>query len=208
MFLDEFCTTKYSLVPTELRKHPHYVLWYIVYANFIFTAAIPLLLLAVLNNKICKALNDFKRRRPSYNSNRPRNSSMHMDRSGKSSEVDKTVVCRAIIIIFIVCHSVRFIMNTEEFITFKWYKGCRGRSTWIMYAKPINHFLLIINASVNFFIYVFVDNDCKEILRQVAAIKYLLRKFGVPENNEISSQTRVITDNNNIELNMMNGVNV
>ena len=143
LFVEEFCTTRYSLVATKLRTHPHYVLWYINFANFIFTAAIPLLFLVLLNYKMCKALNNFKRRRPSVKSNRLRNSSMHMDRSRSSSEVDKTVVCRAIIIIFVVCHSVRFIINTEEFITIKWYNGCRGRSTWTMYAKSINQLSLI-----------------------------------------------------------------
>jgi hypothetical protein len=210
---NEFCEPKYSLTATKLRLNHHYVLWYINVANLVFTVFIPLVLLVYLNSNIALAYKRFRRRQPFDNSNDLGNCATSTNIAKRSGEMNKTRVFFIIVAMFILCHSLRVMLNIEEFITMTIHSktdfedveeerndGCSRGSIWIKYAQPINHLLLILNASMNFFIYVMFDNNLKQTLRQVPVIKLLFRTFGVFENNQIPPQDLVSTDNNNIEL--------
>ena len=61
-----------------------------------------------------------------------------------------------------------------------------------------------MNCTFNFFIYVFLDEECREILKNIPVIKYLLRRF--PPSSHVSSMNE--GNNNMIELNEMNGTAV
>ena len=202
---DEICTAEYRLSATEQRYDYHYVFWYINVTNIIFTVVIPFVLLAYLNYNIYIAYQRFGTRQLSNNSS----SSVGRKRR---NDIKKTKILFLVVLLFVVCHSVRVAMNINECVTmsnlniknFKDYekaesKGCDVESIWTKYAKPLNQLLLIINATLNFFIYLLFDNGFKDEIKQVAAIKCVLRKFGI---------NTIRTNANNIQMSAMNGNNV
>ena len=53
------CTSKYILVPTNLRRNHIYVFWYFIVSNLTITAVLPFLALTFLNLKIIFSLKQF-----------------------------------------------------------------------------------------------------------------------------------------------------
>ena len=165
------CSKQYRLIPTELRTNHYYVLWYINISNMVLTAILPLLLLIFLCYRTYTSLSRFNRRRPS----RPENIFEGAGReSGNSSnDAKKTSILFSTVIVFICCHSLRILLNIEEFLELsrileKRDKGCNGDAFkfWFSILVPVSHLFIIINSSVNFFIYSFLDPAFKRILRQ------------------------------------------
>ena len=69
-------------------------------------------------------------------------------------------------------------MNVNEFIEIAAQKVasngevCRTERMWKEYAGPFNQLLVIMNSSLNFFIYVFFDNAFQQVLRKHLQIKH------------------------------------
>ena len=215
---DENCTTQYILSATEQRHHYLYVFWYINIINIIFTVVIPIVFLVYLNYNIAVAYQRFEERQPSNNNRHFVTRSMI--ETGRSNDIKKSKILFLIVLVFILCHSIRITMNIIECVTMwnmnienlKDYeeaerKGCTGKSIWTRYAKPINRLFLIINATINFFIYVLFDKGFKEELQKVHAIKTVLRKFGIA-NSSIEITNMLRTNNNNIEMSTINRSNL
>ena len=74
--------------------------------------------------------------------------------SSKKNEIALAKVSVAIVIIFVLCHSVRWIPNVYELV-----RIMRGEKEdwppWIESLTHISHFLTTLNSSVNFYIYCF-----------------------------------------------------
>ena len=201
------CTIEYSLTPTELRMNHHYVLWYINISNLILTAFIPLGVLMYLNCKIYLSLNQFIQRQPS--------SGTGSSRRQQLTDVKKTFILFSIVAIFVICHSLRIILNIDEFFnltTFKeeQEKGCDGVKFWAQVIVPLNQLLIIINASANFFIYVFFDKGFQQVLQQALACIIKSERQGHNKlNNGHEQNTRrgtlINNATNEMELSVMNG---
>ena len=73
----------------------------------------------------------------------------------KKNEIALAKVSMAIVFIFIICHSVRWIPNVYELTRI--YKGTEKEDwpPWIESLTHISHFLTTLNSSVNFYIYCF-----------------------------------------------------
>ena len=86
-------------------------------------------------------------------------------------------------------------------------KGCEGEKFWTQIIVPLNQLLVIINASANFFIYVFFDKGFQQVLQQVCIIKS--ERQGHKTNNESNTRKDTLMNNatNDIELSVMNGNN-
>lgn len=200
----ENCTTEYHLTPTPLRMEHYYVLWYINISNLILTAFIPLGVLICLNCKIYLSLNQFIQRQPSAGT--------RTSRRQRLTDVKKTFILFSIVAVFVICHSLRIILNVNEFFNLTTYKeehekGCDGVKFWAQVIVPLNQLLVIINASANFFIYVFFDKGFQQVLQQVCIIKS--ERHGHTLNNGLQSTTTRVTlkhnATNEIELSVMNG---
>jgi hypothetical protein len=217
---DKHCTTEYFISATKQRVNYLYVFWYINVTNLIFTVVIPLVLLVYLNYNVAVAFKQFKGRQPSNVVNNTHDSERNMTRARRSNEMNKTKILFLIVLLYVICHSLRVAMNINEFIIMTkrnikdiedyeeaWSNGCLEGSIWTRYGKPINQLLLIINATMNFFIYVFFDNGLKEVLRQLPVIKIPLEalsdayKFIQPQNSDRTDRTV----NTNIEMTPMPG---
>ena len=166
------CTATHVIYPTHLRTDPNYILWYINTSNLVVTCLVPIGLLIFMNCRIGSSLNKFLQRRPS---------SMHADGSAKSktgaqqnktnSDIKKTFMLFSIVILFVVCHALRIMMNITELvnlerINLERQRGCDGTRFWQYVCMSLSEFLLIFNSSANFFVYMFFDKVFQEILRK------------------------------------------
>ena len=173
----EICTFKYYLIPTNLRRNHLYVLFYIVLANLILTAILPLGVLTFLNLKIKSSLEKFmknehelKNRKVSIaiDSNFSNNGKLT---SSSNTDRNKTLVLFSISILFAISHSLRVVLNIDEFVYLmaKMTNNqiCTSSRIWTKYVGPFNQLFIILNSSLNFFIYVFFDSRFQQVLRKI-----------------------------------------
>ena len=114
-----------TLVPTQLRQNPCYFQIYIVWLNIIFNAVLPFIVLVVLNSYILHYLILNERRGSSRVANKPpltREESSRLrihhhpsQRRKRETKVSMAKVSLAIVFVFIICHSIRWIPNIYEF---------------------------------------------------------------------------------------------
>ena len=164
---EQNCSTEFSIFPTDIRINNDYILWYINIANLVVTSVVPGVLLTFFNYKIHLCSIKRRERRASMISEAILSSKA---RDKKGYETRQTFVLFAIVLMFVVCHLLRIVLNLEEIVNFKLNdtqrkKGCPGVEFWEIVALPISGLLLQINSSTNFFIYCIYDNIFKDVLR-------------------------------------------
>ena len=177
----EVCTFKYYLIPTNLRRNHLYVLFYIVLANLILTAILPLGVLTFLNLKIKSSLKKFMKNEHELKN---RKVSIAIDsnfsNNGKSTsnsntDRNKTFVLFSISILFAISHSLRVVLNIDEFVYLMAKltnnQICTSSRIWTKYVGPFNQLFIILNSSLNFFIYVFFDSRFQQVLRKIVKTK-------------------------------------
>ena len=203
------CTREYQLIPTELRMDHNYVLWYINVSNIMLTAIMPIFTLGYLNFKIHTSLKIFMKRRSSLGGR---------ERSNQDNDVKRTFIQLSIVIIFVLCHTLRIVLNIDQFINLNKFKeiqekGCyQADRVWFRIVAPISQFLILINSSGNFFIYLFFDPTFRNNLQQVwICIKNMTPWNGENEDvrREDSHRRDVVSrhdPNENIELSNMNHI--
>jgi len=204
------CTIGYPLIPTALRVHHHYVLWYINISNLLLTAIMPVCLLLYMNCKIYSSLKGFMQRQPSQHSN------VGQNRRNQTQDLKKTFILFSIVILFVLCHTIRIVLNIDEFLNLAKFKEHRERGCddtdgfWTKIAVPINQLLIIVNSSGNFFIYSFFDPSFQQVLRQVCIIRSVLQNQDEIHDDSNTNRTRrtvaasEIAETNEIELSNMN----
>ena len=92
-----------GLVPTDLRKNPTYTRDYVLIANSVALVFVPMLILIVLNSFIFQRIRKATQRHNAISSHQRRDHSV-------------TMMLFFIVIVFIICHSIRSIINTYECI--------------------------------------------------------------------------------------------
>ena len=215
------CTREYPLIPTPLRINHHYVLWYINISNLVLTAIIPVCVLLYLNCRIYSALKNFMQRQPSAQlTTQMSNASTGSEMRSRSSDVKKTFILFFIVIIFVLCHTIRIVLNVNEFLSLTRLieireKGCNNATKfWVQIAVPINQLLIIINSSCNFFIYCFIDPAFQNVLRQACIANRVPQRNDTMQtsqtiNREPKTSRLIRLQNNhteNIELSNMNSI--
>ena len=88
-----------------------------------------------------------------------RNSSSH-------NEVNLATVLICIVIMFLLCHSPRLVINVAELIITRSYSECEHwmPPAWFLCLSSFMHWLLIVNSSSNFLIYCFMGRKFKQVL--------------------------------------------
>ena len=172
------CADKHEIVVTNLRNNPYYNLCYLNVANLLITAVIPLFSVIYLNVNIYVKFKRFLRRQPQF---RQINSSstdetiqqQHItsrQRQEKDSFIQQTWVLFSIVLLFVLCHILRIILNIEEFLYLdvrkvaKENKNCEWLQYWAILASVISHLLLQINSSVNIVIYCSFNHSFRDEL--------------------------------------------
>ena len=189
------CITKYYLSTTKLRQNHYYLLWYLNISNLIVTAFVPIGIVIHLNVKIYLSLKRFRQRRPSMirrksiiqqesidssNFNRQhRRQSTATNASFRNQQREdkkKTFILFSIVLVFIFCHSIRLVLNIDELLRMTKFideqgKDCDDPPFWGKIFAPLSQLLLLINASSNFFIYVYFDQSFQHVLKCVCIMK-------------------------------------
>jgi len=142
--------------PTELRMDETYIEIYLMYFRIFFIAAIPLLLIVLLNLRILYDIGTSKVHR--FGSSRRRR-----------REVNLFIILLCIVVTFICCHTPRIIADIWEFsynhdrMICSTIKKIHPRVTfispfWILCLSHVSHAMGILNSSINFIIYSFVGH--------------------------------------------------
>ena len=192
----------YCVQPTELRLSKRFVLWYINIASFVVTGAIPIICLTVLNIRIFLiiriSMKNRERLNVSIRGGNRRN--QHQKRRRRSEEIRQAMILFGVVIVFFICHILRIILDIEELISFENLnetieraerngKFCEGVQFWTMITTDISHFLIQVNASINFFIYCFLSRQFRNVLNEECkkffTLVLLVRSFGLSEKNDI-----------------------
>ena len=79
-----------------------------------------------------------------------------------------SIVLLIIVIVFIICHSLRIVLNIHELVTLEniqasMENGCLGFPYWDLIASATSQFLITFNSSANFFIYCFISTKFREL---------------------------------------------
>ena len=173
-------TYDYKVELTPLRKNKYYYTIYIIGLNFVFNGLVPFSLIIVLNTLLYKELKVIV----TDSSYRSRNTSCVLSdqsqtgfregrrKSSKSkrthlNEVVLSKITITISIVFIIFHSVKWIPNIYE-LTQRIYYGDNDIDwpEWIQSITQISHFLIVLNSSVNFYIYYVTHYNMPHAIRR------------------------------------------
>ena len=178
---------KNCFAPTDFRSSKDFVLWYVNVANFVVTGVIPFLCLVVFNWKIITKIRHLSKERnildiigtvSSSNGNQRKNQ--------KVQEGRRAVIMFVIVIAFLFLHSLRSILNIEEIWSYEERektmetakhigKMCRGDQFWYVMATVYSHLLLVLNSSINFFVYCLFGKQFRDIMKE--KMRYVTKLF-------------------------------
>ena len=101
---------EYGITPTVMRMDPYYIKIYCMWLNFLLMGLGPFLLLIILNTLTLRELNIMAQSggRPSGTND-----------SNRRKEIVLSKVSLAIVFVFIVCHSIKWIPNIYELLQVK-----------------------------------------------------------------------------------------
>ena len=145
-----------------------------------------------LNSRIYASLKSFRQRQPSQSAN----TSSGRERRNQANDVKKTFILFSIVIIFVLCHTLRIILNVDEFLNLTRFKEIRDKGCntdnkeWVQIAVPINQLLIIFNSSGNFFIYSFFDPAFQNALRQAFVIRSVIQRHAETDNEQNGNPQR------------------
>ena len=193
---------------SDLRSHHMYNLFYLNIANIAITGIIPVFLLAFFNFFIGKGMKKFVQQRSTRRHQsllRKSENDIQEEQENKNQRT-QTIILVAIVIIFILCHSLRIILNIEDFVihstTMEDLKNnCRyGHPFWVLISQPISEALLKLNSSVNFFIYCAFNNCFRKAMRNRFSCVFTLcrrRQSFSTRTRTSSNESRTIHDQTN-----------
>lgn len=180
--------------PTELRKNSNYIKFYIIYFRLFSTAVVPLVVLIVINMKIILELRQVKAKR--FGSQR---------KLWKETNMFLILLC--IVVIFMLCHAPRVIIDIWEFSHVDSVVKCNEQllsgegkhpflpPKWILCLTHFSHFSVVFSSSINFLIYCFVGHNFrKEFLQMVG----LQRRQYEPSETTVSLRRK--SDDKNVSL--------
>ena len=144
---------------TELRKSSVYSTYYINLATLIVNGVIPIVLLSFYNYNVYKGMR-FRTKLSKHRSNKERHVQEH----------DSAKVLGGIVVVFMICHSLRLVLNFYEMILIKNVLDCihnrqNGFPKWFLITKSFSALALIINSSVNTIIYGCLNSRARRLIR-------------------------------------------
>ena len=187
------CLTELRIYPTDLRIHQQYIFWYLNVSNLIVTCLIPIGLLMFLNCRIVSALQEYRRRRP-IGTMKDNDSSIKNKECTRQNnkDVKQTFILFSIVILFVVCHALRIVMNITEIWNLDDMNtqggsiGCEGMSFWQHVSIPFSEILLLFNSSANFFVFMFFDKAFQLVLKETfSSFKQCFTTSNTPQRETI-----------------------
>ena len=152
---------KYEIRYTSLRQNKYYYSIYTVGCNFIFNGVIPFSLIISLNVSLYRRLKQIWKENPresivSHSLGARKGSTK---RRIKLNELELAKVSLIVMLVFVVCNSIRWIPNIYELLQRLHHEEDEDTDikwpTWVDLMIHLNHSLTVFNSSVNFYIYYF-----------------------------------------------------
>nr|XP_040571530.1 FMRFamide receptor-like isoform X2 [Lepeophtheirus salmonis] len=149
---------------TELRKNPDYVIYYNNWVRLMVIGIVPFFLLIYFNYKIYQDVKD-------RNITRQRRTSTHTSSANQQTrrkqEDNLAIVFMGIVLVFLVCHFPRLFLSMYECIVIReaficQKKGLHSFPVWLLLTSGFSHVLLVINSSVNMFLYIFLNESFRK----------------------------------------------
>ncbi len=176
--------TKAVVAITRLRANPDYLKASII-SNFVVMVILPLAILSVCHILTYRKIKENTQRHNAISSHQRRDDAMAM-------------LFFIIIFFFVVCHSGKFVLNFYEISQVFYDEKDKKWPLWAFLLTRVNHFLLIINSSVNFFIYCFRDAKFRNALISLLALKkpfsFPLTSEATRNNNSLENATNATTE--------------
>ena len=194
------CSRK-RIITTDLRRNSYYVTWYINVANDLCTWVIPFVTLFYLNICIYYRLKQYLHAKFSRLKLKPAQGSRKEE--SNQGNVHQAIVLFLIVTLFFICHANRAILNIAELIDLiekRFFPEENSNNThqfWARILYPISHFLLKLNASVNFFIYL----ACDKMFRQAIMEKIFTHRSHSGENSSEQQSQKPLPDVKRCRLN-------
>ena len=98
----------------------------------------------------------------------------HCNERRRLFEDNLAAVCMGFVLVFLVCHFPRLLLNIHELITIKEAMMCGEQghhpfSVWSMVTISVSHFLLVLNSATNILVYCLLSSkfreECSKILK-------------------------------------------
>ena len=136
-----------------------YSTYYINLATLVVIGILPLSSISFYNYKVYKGM----RQRLNITEHRQRKMS---NKERSVQENDSARVLGGIVVVFMICHSLRLLLNFYEMILIKNVLSCvqnkqNGFPKWFLITKSFSALMLIINSSVNVVIYGCLNSKAK-----------------------------------------------
>ena len=180
-------TKRLEILITELRLHPDYMIYYVGVTKLIVTVIIPFLTIMYLNVSTYLIIHQRQKNQmvlnqtnentlemetvdtdltESYN-NASRQTHLAPKPSKRTLEERLYLLFMTISLLFLLCHSPRFILNFYEAVSAKELNACMkagyfGVPLWALHLAQISNVLLTINSSVNSLIYCVFSRKYRE----------------------------------------------
>ena len=160
---DDYVKFEYKIELSSLRRNKYYYSIYIIGLNLMVNGVIPYTVILILNILLHNGLKQIVQCRPDHSTRQSlasigtmRNDDEHQN-SGTHLKFSEIVLAKISFIIsamFLTFHSVRWIPNIYELfkrVQYDWEEI--PWPDWIQTVETISHFFILLNSSVNYYIY-------------------------------------------------------
>ena len=171
--------TTFILEATNLKIDYNYMLWYSNVANVLVTGIIPICCLTVCNYRIYNEIKNNQIQIELLQMKEVKG----VKNSPKFKDIQLSKALFAIVIFFMICHSLRIILNINEIVTFERTETIANNincinSTWTLVGESISILLITLNSSTNFFIFCYMSTQFRVIF--IGYVRRLLLFFRDP----------------------------
>ena len=155
---------EYEVELTMLRTDKYYYTIYIIALNIVFNGILPFSLIITMNILLCKQLKIKVTKQPYLSrslscassdfTNQSSMTNKNYNKRMKRSEVMMSKVTVIIAVMFVIFHSIKWIPNIYELLQRTMYGDEEIEwPLWVDSVAMISHFLIVVNSSVNFYVY-------------------------------------------------------
>ena len=148
---------KYVIGPSNIRTNQHYSFYYLGIAKLIVLGIIPLASLVYLNMKIYNGL----KVPPSLYEKKEKNES--------DAEKDWAKVLIGIVMIFIICHMFRVVIEIDNMVGSAiaekcYHAGKYSFTLWSIIVDPLSEIMMVLNSATNMLIYTCLSKSFRNYL--------------------------------------------
>jgi len=183
--------------PTQLRTNEHYIKGYQMWTRLFSTALIPVASLLFLNIQIMNDILSSSKKTQRFGSDRR-----------QRKEINLSIVLLCIVLVFFCSHAARILLDVYEFSNMDLFMNCkphwRPAIFWVS-LQYISHFTMILNSSLNFFVYCLVGHTFRRELCRTLGFKTTSDNIISRRSSRFDHTMSTMVANNKASTNGKNG---